>query len=311
MRKDRGFTLIELLVVIAIIAILAAILFPVFARAREAARKATCISNLKQIALAAIMYAQDYDEVLPACNASASGCSAHPIDPANLWVTEFDPSGGTTVGSADYWQLADLLLPYIKSLDIFNCPTGVRRYPDYKVHTVILTAGPAQGLRKVGWRISDFPPYYENGGGTYWWGCGHINTAGGPGTASQTNAQFGDVWDLAWALGYIDSGGWSSPQDYWPCGNAVGLFDDPVWKGMAGELDYATHEGYSHVYCIAHMLPPELWSFSPYTPPNPRAPAAPTIPLAMPIAFADGHVKYVRADFYTMIATLVHPNQIQ
>src|SRR5207302_8529479 len=61
----RGFTLIELLVVIAIIAILAAILFPVFARAREAARKTTCLSNLKNIGLAALMYVQDYDEQFP------------------------------------------------------------------------------------------------------------------------------------------------------------------------------------------------------------------------------------------------------
>src|SRR5438093_13768249 len=61
----RGFTLIELLVVIAIIAILAAILFPVFARARSQARKATCASNLKQIGLAFLMYAQDSDETFP------------------------------------------------------------------------------------------------------------------------------------------------------------------------------------------------------------------------------------------------------
>src|SRR5438552_1398578 len=61
----RGFTLIELLVVIAIISVLAAILFPVFARVREKARQATCQSNLKQIEAAVQMYAQDYDETLP------------------------------------------------------------------------------------------------------------------------------------------------------------------------------------------------------------------------------------------------------
>ena len=63
--KKRGFTLIELLVVIAIIAILAAILFPVFARAREAARKSSCQSNLKQFGSAFMMYTQDYDECFP------------------------------------------------------------------------------------------------------------------------------------------------------------------------------------------------------------------------------------------------------
>jgi prepilin-type N-terminal cleavage/methylation domain-containing protein/prepilin-type processing-associated H-X9-DG protein len=65
MHRSKGFTLIELLVVIAIIAILAAILFPVFAQAREKARQATCVSNLKQLGTAAMMYAQDFDEQWP------------------------------------------------------------------------------------------------------------------------------------------------------------------------------------------------------------------------------------------------------
>src|SRR6266853_2673654 len=64
LKRNQGFTLIELLVVVAIIAILAAILFPVFAQARESARKTSCLSNVKQLGLGCLMYSQDYDETL-------------------------------------------------------------------------------------------------------------------------------------------------------------------------------------------------------------------------------------------------------
>ena len=106
--RTRAFTLIELLVVIAIIAILAAILFPVFARAREKARMASCQSNLKEIALAWIMYAQDYDEaVVPARN-NVPGF-------VGLFVS---PSSN---GYPAYW---DLLHPYIKNVQLWQCPSG-------------------------------------------------------------------------------------------------------------------------------------------------------------------------------------------
>src|SRR5438552_8556206 len=89
----NGFTLIELLVVIAIIAILAAILFPVFAQAREAARKTTCLSNMKQLTLGWLMYVQDYDEANPmtAQRNPAGGNQTY-------WLTNIDPyvkSGGS------------------------------------------------------------------------------------------------------------------------------------------------------------------------------------------------------------------------
>src|SRR5437867_12055333 len=101
MRSDRrGFTLIELLVVIAIIAILAAILFPVFAQARDKARQTACISNMKQIGLGLTMYAQDYDETLPVANDQVENF-ALPTARANF------------LGS---------LIPYIKSKPIFACP---------------------------------------------------------------------------------------------------------------------------------------------------------------------------------------------
>jgi len=83
----RGFTLIELLVVIAIIAILAAILFPVFAKAREAARKTTCLSNVKQIALGELMYVNDYDEVLP--TSSSYGVVGEPIYYAQPYIKNY------------------------------------------------------------------------------------------------------------------------------------------------------------------------------------------------------------------------------
>jgi prepilin-type N-terminal cleavage/methylation domain-containing protein/prepilin-type processing-associated H-X9-DG protein len=109
-RRNAGFTLIELLVVIAIIAILAAILFPVFARAREKARQATCASNLKQVGLATIMYAQDYDEVLPPILMEAGGGMyavndiLHPYTRNDqLWLCPSDKQGSvetTEVGAA-------------------------------------------------------------------------------------------------------------------------------------------------------------------------------------------------------------------
>jgi prepilin-type N-terminal cleavage/methylation domain-containing protein/prepilin-type processing-associated H-X9-DG protein len=94
----KAFTLIELLVVIAIIAIVAALLFPVFAQAREKARQTTCTSNLKQLCSAAMSYAQDYDECLPF-----------------LAYNDRHHLG-------DDWQIS--LHPYIKSADIWKCPSA-------------------------------------------------------------------------------------------------------------------------------------------------------------------------------------------
>jgi prepilin-type N-terminal cleavage/methylation domain-containing protein/prepilin-type processing-associated H-X9-DG protein len=101
-RHHSGFTLIELLVVIAIIAILAAILFPVFAQAREKARASACLSNTKQLGLALQMYAQDYDETMPPGN-TVAGFNEPGVLPNFL-------------GS---------LVPYTKNLAIFVCPSAV------------------------------------------------------------------------------------------------------------------------------------------------------------------------------------------
>jgi prepilin-type N-terminal cleavage/methylation domain-containing protein/prepilin-type processing-associated H-X9-DG protein len=116
--SQSGFTLIELLVVIAIIAILAAILFPVFAQARERARVASCSSNLKQFMLGITMYTQDYDETMPlawkikgqvGAKIGAPGEQGAGRAPQGLWFT---------------------LMPYVKSQEIFRCPNDPKFYGD-------------------------------------------------------------------------------------------------------------------------------------------------------------------------------------
>ncbi|MFQ6097221.1 MAG: prepilin-type N-terminal cleavage/methylation domain-containing protein [Armatimonadota bacterium] len=100
MRSNSGFTLIELLVVIAIIAILAAILFPVFAKAREKAKQASCLSNVKQLSLGILMYKSDYDGVYPRFCWGQTNCNP--------------------VYTASFWPIS--VYPYIKNKEIFVCP---------------------------------------------------------------------------------------------------------------------------------------------------------------------------------------------
>lgn len=107
-RTLRAFTLIELLVVIAIIGILAAILFPVFAKARENARRASCASNLKQIGIGWLMYAQDYDETVMRFSTPGCGNSCY-------WWGGWD---GTTLDASQ-----GLIYPYMKNSQVNACPS--------------------------------------------------------------------------------------------------------------------------------------------------------------------------------------------
>ena len=129
---NDGFTLIELLVVIAIISILSGILFPVFARARESARRASCLSNLKQIGLGVMMYVQDYDEKYPLRN------FANPAAP---------PEDGWWYNGSWFWE--NSVMPYIKSSQVFICPSS---------YSTVSYAPPYTGVG------SDYGPYADNYG---------------------------------------------------------------------------------------------------------------------------------------------------
>ena len=120
--KKTGFTLIELLVVIAIIAILAAILFPVFARAREKARQSQCMSNLKNCAMAVRMYSSDYDERLPGGIPQGFGAA-----PPGGWPNSALVSGATDFCSWDFacgWAFESVA--YIKNSQVLYCPNRSR-----------------------------------------------------------------------------------------------------------------------------------------------------------------------------------------
>ena len=200
----RGFTLIELLVVIAIIAILAAILFPAFARARENARRASCMSNLKQMGLGVMQYVQDYDEKYPPCAANNT----------------------RTDGKFLYHRLD----PYIKSAQVFVCPSdAINKVFSYGYNYAYLgatpfmmvnmaqVASPSQMVMltdKAGNDAGDWvnPPQYFYDGPPYGfntprhleglnvaWADGHVKwhkIAALSGPAGCTGAACDELWDL-------------------------------------------------------------------------------------------------------------------
>ena len=173
----RGFTLIELLVVIAIIAILAAILFPVFAKAREKARQTSCLSNVKQMSLGAMMYVQDYDETFPGGLMNTNGTAQGPVSQSPYFTTA--------------WLTADFLYPYVMNTQIFFCPSGNKGSvysgdygfnralcPDLRSSTAAITLGSIKAPAEL-FMCLDSGPYMVSKGhvtsptGSFWYvpGC--------------------------------------------------------------------------------------------------------------------------------------------
>jgi len=202
----RGFTLIELLVVIAIIAILAAILFPVFAKAREKARQASCLSNVKQMGLAAMMYIQDYDEIFfPRC----TGTWGQPG--AVYWYPRSTSEPG-------------LIMPYINNMQVFICPSEqTRRGYGYNIgFGYVELARINQPAEKVLFSDDTFGSavLYHPSQGVFNWGANFVNPPGSTGSAIQwgVNCPYGrhnDFVNVAFTDGHAKA---MRPLDLWSDG---------------------------------------------------------------------------------------------
>jgi prepilin-type N-terminal cleavage/methylation domain-containing protein/prepilin-type processing-associated H-X9-DG protein len=221
MERDKGFTLIELLVVVAIIAILAAILFPVFARAREKAVSQSCLSNVKQLALGCIMYSSDWDGTFPK---KAIGGSPH--------TCIFDDQGQYG-DSCVYWFWMDMIFPYVKNEQLFVCPArpkGLGWKCGYGINREFDLANGGKGLidadiqqpsmfvlladRNSHWNFSTRIVWWypQAVPGKYYW-IWHYKAGGGPKHMDGINTAFADghaKW-VSWSGGNFMSTTYGGP----------------------------------------------------------------------------------------------------
>ncbi len=286
MRSRKGFTLIELLVVIAIIAILAAILFPVFARAREAARKATCIQNARQLAMAVIEYSIDWGEKFPTvCFDDNDGC-------LGTYTTHCPPHGvpgGTDRHNPGHtWQMGDMIMDYVKNRKIFNCPTLSGFNPDYMLYQDM--AGTNSN------NIAHLPGKVLLSG-SYFYACGHgIQEYGGvswPTPLSIILYLYGPLHGVL--TGTISNDGTDNPDMYFSCSVNQGNISMPSQKVLVGCDSYGTHLGKSDDWIEEHFLPPVLGG------------AGDAVGGAI-VAYVDGHAAYNTISFDQAVAMLMVPN---
>jgi prepilin-type N-terminal cleavage/methylation domain-containing protein len=281
MKHTRGFTLIELLVVIAIIAILAAILFPVFARAREQARKTNCISNHKQLALAVLMYAQDYDETFPAMDMIGSDGYFHTppqkIDPSRDWSAV-----------ENKFVAGDLLDPYIKNDGLFHCPTRDQwlSRASFSGYPRKVAQGPSRGSER---------------GGSYLWLCAHFD----PTNPASANSLSG-IFLLLQFIGHVPPT--ATVDQYFACANPMAAITSPAQKPLFLDDSYGgPHEGVSDYQAGCAFLPPMAAALGACDQ-CPYQTCTGTFAGGFPVSYADGHAKYSRLSFFQAMDLWIHPN---
>jgi prepilin-type N-terminal cleavage/methylation domain-containing protein len=276
-RTYRGFTLIELLVVIAIIAILAAILFPVFARAREAARKTTCLSNLKQIGLSSLMYVQDYDEVFPWLMMDGRN-----NDDATGLSKQMETTGPVILNNQFQFFMEAKFFPYTKNLQLYNCPT--------------LQPDPIK-LAPNNLPLNEF--------GSYAYAFGGLNPGCGPGPLGGHKAtpleQFlrlapvniGCSPNQAGRFTYVAASG-CDPKQFFVAGQSMAGINYPARTGIAFCNSYGAHMGVKD-----EDVTPACVGGN-----------GQEVNGATESVFADGHAKFIIGKFWDLVAVaLPDPNK--
>jgi prepilin-type N-terminal cleavage/methylation domain-containing protein/prepilin-type processing-associated H-X9-DG protein len=261
----RAFTLIELLVVIAIIAILAAILFPVFAQARAQARKTSCLSNFKQLNLAANMYLQDYDECYALWHHTSTYNS--PLDEIPQTV----------------WQ------PYIKNEQILACPSDPASKQTRETHPVTGAAPTTEKQRAFSYAAkSDFGvniQYFAPGGAN----CTPPNPVGPMKPVSISQAQVGKPAEAIYAVDSV----WDRTSAGTPTGGGNYALDPPCRRYLDGTDSFPPKPGCTSFYWFGAWNPgsPNAW--------NVFGGAWPWHNEMANVAFADGHVKSFKINALT------------
>lgn len=243
-KRAAAFTLIELLVVIAIIAILAAILFPVFAQAREQARKTVCISNMKEVALAGLMYVQDYDETYP----------------LERSPNEYDPGyNGEPIPNQDgTWRY--FVQPYIKNAQIMHCPDDARNVgwsEGYLDETLYHCHGDNSN--------DHFHITYALNGYMF----NHCTEPDWPLTLGAIQGPANVIYLVETRMEYPDEGLWQIP---WDLSGVFGLKGAGVFSSHNGILNWAFLDGHVKTKKLLATVTPQPWLWSePADPADPDA----------------------------------------
>lgn len=249
--KKHGFTLIELLVVIAIIAILAAILFPVFAQARAQARKTVCLSNQKQVSLAALMYVQDYDETF------AVERSPNEYNPGN--------NGQSVPNNDGTWRF--LLQPYVKNTGVFHCPEDTRNVgwsEGYQDGVTYANCTTGQNCWANNRNAQAHVTYAYNG-----YMFNHCTAPSLPLPQAAVQAPANVIFLAESRMEYPDEGLWQTP---WDLSGVFGLKGAGVFSSHNGILNWAFFDGHCKAMKLAATITPQPWLWSePADPKNPDA----------------------------------------